>query len=223
MCPGNAKSLTHEKLLMLKNATVNQNMDFNELCQPHVYIGLGLYQGQFSFEWDWEQWKWIMEEYPPIEVSNEYSRRSWDWEIQSSFFKSNNIIPHWIDDYSHLGFLKMLLNNTVDYCPVPQTVNTVALNVLADASSVISNDPYHWVSRKPDALPLTWNLLYLFPLRLWILTFVAILIVFLFMKLSSSIYKNFNERVITTELVLIPIRYQNVHIQKPIVSIFFVV
>ena len=211
MCPGNAKSITHEKLLMLKNATVNQNMFLNELCPPHVNIGLGRDQGQFRFEWDWDQWKWIMLEYPPIEVSDEYSRRSWDWEIQSSFFKSNNIIPQWIDNYQ---FILMIRNDTFDYCPVSGIVNTFALNYFADASSVISNDPYHWVSKKPDALPLTWNLLYLFPLRLWILTFVAILIVFLFMKLSSSIYKNFNERVITTELVLIPIRYQNVHINR---------
>ena len=207
MCPGNAKSLTYEKLLMLKNATVNQNMVFNELCPPHVNIGLGNIQGQFKFEWDWEQWKWIMIEDPPIKVSDEYSRRCWDWEIQSSFFKSNNIIPHWI---YHFHFIQMILNNTFDYCPVQEIVNTFRLNELTDASSVLSNDQYHWVSRKPDELPLTWNLLYLFPLRLWLLTFVAICLVFLFMKLSSSIYKNFNERVITTELLLIPIRYQNV-------------
>ena len=180
-------------------------MFFNELCPPHVNIGLGNYHS-FYFEWNWTQEKWIMVEYPPVEVSDEFSKRSWEWEIQSSFFKSNNIIPHWIDDFSRLGFVKMILNDTVDYCPVPRIVNTVALNVIADASSVLSNDPYHWLSRKPDALSLTWNLLYLFPLRLWILTFGAILLVFLFMKISSSIYKNFNERVITTELLLIPIR-----------------
>ena len=208
-------SITHEKLLLLKNATVNQNLGLNELCPMHVNIGLGLNQGQFLFEsewyWDWEKEKWkhfySMREYPPIEVSDEYSTRSWDWEIQAQFFKSNNLIPHWIDDYSHLGFLKLILNNTVDYCPVPGIVNTAALNILADSSSVIKNPQYHWMTRKPDQLSLTWNLLYLFPFHLWILTFVAILLVSQFMRCSSKIYKKFNVRVITTELLLIPLRF----------------
>ena len=149
-------------------------------------------------------------------------QRSCDWEIQAQFFKSNNISPHWIDDYSHLGFLKMILNNTVDYCPVPRIVNTVALNMLADSSSVIKNPEYHWMTRKPDPLPLHWNLLYLFPYDLWILTFVVILLVSQFMRLSSNIYKKFNERVITTELLLVPLRYQNRHILNVTQFLFFV-
>ena len=208
-------SITYEKLLLLKNARVNLNLGLNELCPMHVNIGLGLNQGQFLFDsewyWDWEKEKWkhfySMREYPPIEVSDEYSTRSWDWEIQAQFFKSNNLIPHWIDDYSHLGFLKLILNNTVDYCPVPGIVNTAALNILADSSSVIKNPQYHWMTRKPDQLSLTWNLLYLFPFDLWILTFVAILLVSQFMRCSSKIYKKFNVRVITTELLLIPLRF----------------
>ena len=167
-------SITHEKLLFLKNATVH--LGLNELCPIHVNIGLGLDQGQFRWEWDLENEEWKMREYPPIEVSSDYSRRSWDWEIQAKFFESNKISPHWIDDYSLWGTVKMIMNNTVDYCPIPKTVNTVALNILADSSSVIKNDPYHWMTRKPDQLPLFWNLLYLFPLNLWLLTFVAILL-----------------------------------------------
>ena len=213
-------SITHEKLLLLKNARVNQNLGLNELCPIHVNIGLGLNQGQFLFDsewyWDWEKEKWkhfySMREYPPIEVSDEYSTRSWDWEIQAQFFKSNNLIPHWIDDYSHYGFLKLILNNTVDYSPVPDFVYTdTDLNALADSSSVIKNPQYHWMTRKPGQLSLTWNLLYLFPFDLWILTFVAILLVSQFMRLSSKIYKKFNVRVITTELLLIPLRSQSIH------------
>ena len=213
-------SITYEKLLLLKNARVNLNLGLNELCPMHVNIGLGLNQGQFLFEgkwyWDWEKEKWkhfySMREYPPIEVSDEYSTRSWDWEIQAQFFKSNNLIPHWIDDYSHYGFLKLILNNTVDYSPVPDFVYTdTDLNALADSSSVIKNPQYHWMTRKPGQLSLTWNLLYLFPFDLWILTFVAILLVSQLMRLSSKIYKKFNVRVITTELLLIPLRSQSIH------------
>ena len=227
VCPGNAMSITHEQLLMLKNATVN--LGFNELCPIHVYIGLGRDHGQFYidwyWDWDWENEEWKIEyymlEYPPIEVSDEYSQRSWDWEIQAQFFKSNNITPHWFGDTSLVslvesqgqlvwtGFMGLIHNNKVDYCPVPKIVNTVALNMFADSSSVIKNPQYHWITRLPDQLPLHWNLLYLFPYDLWILTFVAIFFVSQFMRLSSNIYKKINERVITTELVLIPLRYQN--------------
>ena len=201
---------------MLKNATVHPNIVLNELCPPHVNIGLALIGSSrtLRFEWDWEQGEYIMVEYPPIEISDEYSSRSWDWEIQSDFFKSNNIIPHWFIYNSTLRMSQMIFYNYLDYSPLRKIVHDEALNKHLDASSVIENDPYHWISRKPDKLPLFWNLLYLFTWRLWILTFAAILLVFLFMKFSSSIYKNFNERVITTELVLIPIRYQKLYIYR---------
>ena len=32
VCPGNAMSVTHEGLLLLKSATVNRNLGFDEVC-----------------------------------------------------------------------------------------------------------------------------------------------------------------------------------------------
>ena len=39
VCPGNAKSVFHEKLLLLRNATVNKNLGFDEICdKKQVFI-----------------------------------------------------------------------------------------------------------------------------------------------------------------------------------------
>ena len=41
VCPGNAKSVFHEKLLLLKNATVNRNLGFDEICdEKQVFIAV---------------------------------------------------------------------------------------------------------------------------------------------------------------------------------------
>ena len=39
VCPGNAKSVLHERLLLLKNATVNTNLGFDDVCkEKHAYV-----------------------------------------------------------------------------------------------------------------------------------------------------------------------------------------
>ena len=39
VCPGNAMSVSHERLLLLKNATVNRNLGFDDVCkEKHVYV-----------------------------------------------------------------------------------------------------------------------------------------------------------------------------------------
>ena len=39
VCPGNAMSVSYERLLLLKNATVNSNLGFNDVCnERHVIV-----------------------------------------------------------------------------------------------------------------------------------------------------------------------------------------
>ena len=39
VCPGNAMSVSHERLLLLKNATLNRNLGFVNVCkEKHVYV-----------------------------------------------------------------------------------------------------------------------------------------------------------------------------------------
>ena len=48
VCPGNALSVTHEGLLLLKSATVNRNLGFGEVCkEKHVLLAYNNQQDTF--------------------------------------------------------------------------------------------------------------------------------------------------------------------------------
>ena len=48
VCPGYAMSISHERLLLLKNATVNRNLGFDEVCnERHIHV----YKYTHSFVW----------------------------------------------------------------------------------------------------------------------------------------------------------------------------
>ena len=49
VCPGNAMSVSHKGLLLLKSATLNRNLGFGEVCkEKHVFVDynndLGLFE-----------------------------------------------------------------------------------------------------------------------------------------------------------------------------------
>ena len=49
VCPGNAMSVSHERLLLLKNATVNSNLGFNDVCnEKHVFVAYNNLPGVFE-------------------------------------------------------------------------------------------------------------------------------------------------------------------------------
>ena len=49
VCPGNGMSVSHERLLLLKNATVNWNLGFNDVCkEKHVYVAYNNEWGGFE-------------------------------------------------------------------------------------------------------------------------------------------------------------------------------
>ena len=49
VCPGNAMSVSHERLLLIKNATVNRNLGFNDVCnEKHVIVAYNNLPGVFE-------------------------------------------------------------------------------------------------------------------------------------------------------------------------------
>ena len=49
VCPGNAMSVSHERLLLLKSATVNRNLGFDDVCnEKHVIVAYNNKWGVFE-------------------------------------------------------------------------------------------------------------------------------------------------------------------------------
>ena len=88
-------SVSHEKLLLLKNATVNWNLGFDNVCdEKHAIIA-------YNNEPDWFEVSNItgeMVEYPlSYWKFGSYWNIAEEWEIQAVFFKTNNIQPTWLN------------------------------------------------------------------------------------------------------------------------------
>ena len=63
VCPGNAMSVCHDRLLLLKNATVNWNLGFDDVCvEKHVSIAYNNEPNVFEIS----NITGIMVEYPVI-------------------------------------------------------------------------------------------------------------------------------------------------------------
>ena len=86
-------SVSHERLLLLKNATVNRNLGYDDVCrEKYVYVAYN------NEPWTFEVSNITgeMVRYP-VEPYVKYWPVAWEWEIQAAFFKYNNITPHWIN------------------------------------------------------------------------------------------------------------------------------
>ena len=82
-------SVSHERLLLLKNATVNWNLGFYDVCkEKHVYVAYNNEWGGFEVS----NMTGEMVEYP-VEPYISYRNLAFEWEIQSAFFETNNIKP----------------------------------------------------------------------------------------------------------------------------------
>ncbi len=167
VCPGNAMSVSHERLLLLRNATVNRNLGFDNVCkEKQVFIA-------YNNEWDvfWvsnitgEMVKW------PVWPYVSYVNVAYEWEIQAAFYESNNIKPIWINANYTWGTLNyttgqwsgavgMIQRDEVDYA-IQGFASTHPRSKVA-ALSAIRYIPLHWLTRYPLELPPTWNLLGLF-------------------------------------------------------------
>ena len=93
VCPGNAMSVSHERLLLLKNATVNRNLGFDDVCkEKQVYVAYNNDAGIFEINnVTGEMVKF------PVQLYVSFVQIAYDWEIQEAFYEFNNIKPKWIN------------------------------------------------------------------------------------------------------------------------------
>ena len=168
VCPGNAMSVSHERLLLLKNATVNRNLRFDNVCkEKHAIVAYNNEPEVFEVS----NITGEMVEYP---VSNtvSYYKIAWEWEIQAAFFATNNIKPLWLNANLTSGTLNyttgqwsgavgMIQRDEADYA-IWGFGGTYARSKVTAFSPGIAFIPSHWLTRFPLELPPTWNLLGLF-------------------------------------------------------------
>ena len=164
VCPGNALSVTHEGLLLLKNATVNRDLDFDYVCkEKYVYVAFNQAE-QFGMSGG------DMVEYP--KAYHPFYNVVYEWEIQREFFETNNIKPTWLYANQTWGLLNyttgqwsgsvgMIQRDEVDYA-ICCFANTYARSKVAAFSPGQEYLPQHFLTRYPQELPPTWNLLGLF-------------------------------------------------------------
>ena len=87
-------SVSHERLLLLKNATVNWNLGFNDVCkEKHVHVAYNNEPEMFEVS----NITGEMVEYT-VEPYVSFINIAFEWEIQEAFFKTNNIKPHWFNN-----------------------------------------------------------------------------------------------------------------------------
>ena len=166
VCPGNAMSVSHDKLLLLKTATVNKNLEFDSVCkEKQVYIA---YKNQpFVFE---VSNTGKMVEYPVRPYLGFFSI-AWDWEIEASFFELYNIKPQFIfcntwgienkTTGQWTAAVGMVQRDEVDYATCCFTV-THSRSKVADFTPGINYFELYWLTRYPQQLSPTWNLFNLF-------------------------------------------------------------
>ena len=86
-------SESHEGLLLLKNATVNRNLGFDDVCkEKYVYIGYNNEPGDIEVS----NITGEMVEYP-VAPYMKYWSLAFEWEIQAAFFATNKINPRWFN------------------------------------------------------------------------------------------------------------------------------
>ena len=168
VCPGNAMSVSHEGLLLLKNATVNRNLGFDDVCkEKYVYLA-------YNHEPDVFEVSNITGEMVkfPIAAYLGYASVAYEWEIAAAFFETNNIKPvflncnytwGWLDNVTNTwtGAVGMIERDEADYaiCCFAGTHGRIQV---ATFSQPIDFAPLHWLTRYPQELSPTWNLIGLF-------------------------------------------------------------
>ena len=168
VCPGNAMSVSHERLLLLKSATVNRNLDFDNVCkEKHVNVA---YNNE-PYVFEVSNITGEMVRYPVLPYVG-YVSLALEWEIQAVFFKYNEITPHWINANYTWGTLNyttgqwsgavgLIQRDEADYAIWGFAV-THPRSKVAAFSPGIEYNPKHWLTRYPQELTPMWNLLGLF-------------------------------------------------------------
>ena len=152
---------------MLKNATVNWNLGFNDVCKEKQAI-VAYNNDAWFFEVSnitGEMVEW------PVAPYIRYLSIAHEWEIQRAFFETNNIKPIWLNCNYTWGSLNyttgqwsgavgMIQRDEADYA-ICCFAGTYPMSKVA-AFSPTFYAPYHWLTRYPLEHPPTWNLLGLF-------------------------------------------------------------
>ena len=168
ICPGNSFSISKEMLFMQKNATVQRNLDFNDVCKEK-YVSVA-----YNNEIKWFEVSNItgkMVEYP-VHPYISYENVAWEWEIQAAFFTTYNIHPQWINcnytwgSMNHTtgqwsGAVGLIQRDEVDYAVFGFT-GTYARSKVAAFPPATDFNQLVWLTRYPKRLSPTWNLVGLF-------------------------------------------------------------
>ena len=168
VCPGNAMSVSHERLLLLKSATVNWNLGFDTVCRDkHVYAAYQELWGTFEVD---DEGEIVTIEGDPKIVG--FYNMAYEWEIQLAFLESYSITPHWINANYTWGSLNettgqwsgavgVIQRKEADYA-IFGFLSTYDRSKVATFSSVTNYYPLHWLTKYPKKLSPTWNLMGLF-------------------------------------------------------------
>ena len=168
VCPGNTMSVSHKRLLLLKNATVNRNLGFDDVCRyKNVVVA---YNNEFPV-FEVSQ---VTGEMVKFQVRNYLHEGSIarEWEIQATFFATNNINPKWINANFNWGILNdttgqwsgavgLIQRDEADYA-IFGFGPTYDRSKVAAFSPVMHYSPLHWLTRRPQELSPIWNLVGLF-------------------------------------------------------------
>ena len=168
VCQGNAFSVSHKRLLLLKNAKVNRNLGFNDVCkEKQAYVAYNNNAASFEVS----NITGEMVKYPVDPVVSIWPI-AYEWETQAAFFKYNNITPQWFNCNYTWGTLNyttgqwsgavgMIHRDEADYA-IRGFAGTYPRSKVAAFSPGTMFSPYYWLTRYPLELPPTWNLLGLF-------------------------------------------------------------
>ena len=161
-------SVTHDRLLLLKNASVIRNLGFDDVCnEKYVYVAYNNEPTVFEVN----NITGEMVRYPVRPVVKYFSV-AYEWEIQALFFATYNIKPIWINSNYTWGTLNyttgqwsgavgLIQRHEADYAICCFSV-THPRSKVAAFSSGIDFMPKHWLTRHPLELTPMWNLLGLF-------------------------------------------------------------
>ena len=155
---------------MQKNATVNKNLGFDDVCsEKHVIVA---YNNDYNFKVSNITGELVKEEKFPFQIKLNYGNVAWEWEVQEAFFEFYNIKPRWINANYSWGWLDNVTNtwtgavgmierDEADYA-LWGFSGTYERSKVAAFSPGIDYAPKHWLTRYPLELPPTWNLVRLF-------------------------------------------------------------
>ena len=153
---------------MQKNATVQRNLGFNDVCKEK-YVSVAYNNEKKWFEVSNITGKMV--EYP-VHPYKSYENVAWEWEIQAAFFTTYNIHPQWINcnytwgSMNHTtgqwsGAVGLIQRDEVDYAVFGFT-GTYSRSKVAAFPPATDFNQLVWLTRYPKRLSPTWNLVGLF-------------------------------------------------------------